>query len=515
MIALKRFLASVLLLALFLTGCRAQPPEQTEFFTMDTLMNLKLWGDPDGKAAREVVQTINALASALSVTDAQSEIARLNETGSAALSEETAALLAAALELSRRTDGAFDPTVYPLVRLWGFTGETQAVPGSAELQRALAAVGTENVLQSGQNVTLRNGAMLDFGGIAKGYAAEKCAKLLEAAGIEAALLSLGGNVQTVGTKPDGSAWAVGIADPENPTQAIATLTFTGSLALVTSGGYQRYFEEDGVRYHHILDPKTGYPARSGLASVTILAESGTLGFRNGICRIALDGLRNDLNVQGILPARGLVRRTSEEAAFRLSAIGCDGFRIIVVPVLSLHPLGCFRNTRQVIAVAVRGRNNVSVRIAPRYDVSGANVDGNITGVFDLHTFLRACYLAGNLSVLEGVFHWFGFRRQEGDGRANRCAEKQEDGNNQNCRLVRANPRLTVFIKMISLIHICRLLSHLFSNTILLYALPLSHLELLTLFVKLTSLVCAPCKVILLEPPVVPHRQFQLVSSVTV
>ena len=276
MIALKRFLASVLLLALFLTGCRAQPPEQTEFFTMDTLMNLKLWGDPDGKAAREVVQTINALASALSVTDAQSEIARLNETGSAALSEETAALLAAALELSRRTDGAFDPTVYPLVRLWGFTGETQAVPGSAELQRALAAVGTENVLQSGQNVTLRNGAMLDFGGIAKGYAAEKCAKLLEAAGIEAALLSLGGNVQTVGTKPDGSAWAVGIADPENPTQAIATLTFTCSLALVTSGGYQRYFEEDGVRYHHILDPKTGYPARSGLASVTILAESGTL-----------------------------------------------------------------------------------------------------------------------------------------------------------------------------------------------------------------------------------------------
>ena len=121
MIALKRFLVFVLLLALFLTGCRAQPPEQTEFFTMDTLMNLKLWGDPDGKAAREVVQTINALASALSVTDAQSEIARLNETGSAALSEETAALLAAALELSRRTDGAFDPTVYPLVRLWGFT----------------------------------------------------------------------------------------------------------------------------------------------------------------------------------------------------------------------------------------------------------------------------------------------------------------------------------------------------------------------------------------------------------
>ncbi len=273
---MKRFLAFVLLLALFLTGCRAQAPEQVEFFSMDTLMSVKLWGDPDGKAAREVVQTINALASALSVTDAQSEIARLNETGSAALSEETAALLAAALELSRRTDGAFDPTVYPLVRLWGFTQEVQAVPDAAALQAALSSVGTQNVLLHGSNVALLHGAMLDFGGIAKGYAAEKCAKLLEAAGIETALLSLGGNMQTVGVKPDESAWVVGIADPEAPAEPIALLTFTGSLALVTSGGYQRYFEQDGKRYHHILDPSTGYPVQNDLASATVLTESGTL-----------------------------------------------------------------------------------------------------------------------------------------------------------------------------------------------------------------------------------------------
>lgn len=276
MIALKRILLLLLFLSLLLSGCRAQAPEQVEFFSMDTLMSAKLWGDPDGNAGREVVQTVNALASALSVTDARSEISRLNKTGSAALSEETAELLRTALELSQRTDGAFDPTVYPLVRLWGFTQEVQAVPDAAAVQAALSCVGTQKVHLDADKVSLEYGTMLDFGGIAKGYAAEKCAHLLESAGITAALLSFGGNVQTVGTKPDGSAWLVGIANPEAPAEAIATLTFTGSLALVTSGGYQRYFEEDGVRYHHILDPNTGYPAQNGLTSVTVITKSGTL-----------------------------------------------------------------------------------------------------------------------------------------------------------------------------------------------------------------------------------------------
>ncbi len=88
------------------------------------------------------------------------------------------------------------------------------------------------------------------------------------------MLSLGGNVQTLGTKPDGTPWVIGIADPKNPSEAIATVTFTGSLALVTSGGYQRYFDLDGTRYHHILDPQTGRPAETGLASVTILTQDG-------------------------------------------------------------------------------------------------------------------------------------------------------------------------------------------------------------------------------------------------
>lgn len=269
---MKKLWIGVLLIALLLTGCTASKPEETDLFAMDTLMKIKIWGDPEELTL--VTDEIRRLDLLLSAADSGSLLSQINLIGAAELSGDVLTLMQDAVSLSEKTGGAFDPTVYPLVRLWGFPEEEYHVPSQDELDETLALVGTEHIHLDGSTVTLDEGTMLDFGAIAKGYAAQQCVNLLEQHGVEAALLSLGGNVQTLGTKPDGSAWTIGIADPENPSQAIAELSFFGSKALVTSGGYQRFFEFDGVSYHHILDPKTGLPADNSLASVTIISDNG-------------------------------------------------------------------------------------------------------------------------------------------------------------------------------------------------------------------------------------------------
>ena len=310
---MKRFftvyLTAALLTALLLTGCTTSAPQEAEFFAMDTLMSVKLWG---GEAATsDISAEINRLEALLSATRETSVLSQLNAAGSAELSGDTASLLAQALALSERTGGTFDPTVYPLVEAWGFPSKEYRVPDRTELDTLLSCVGTKHVHFDGSAVTLDAGTRLDLGGIAKGYAAQCCAELLKEKGVEAAILSLGGNVQTVGSKPDGSAWVVGIADPSAPSQAIAVLTFEGSMALVTSGAYQRYFEEDGVIYHHILDPQTGLPADSGLSSVTVLAEDGTLA----------DGLSTALFVMGLEEGTRFWRESNDFEAVFLTSEG--------------------------------------------------------------------------------------------------------------------------------------------------------------------------------------------------
>ena len=298
------FLTAALLTALLLTGCTTSDPQEAEFFAMDTLMSVKLWGKE--ASTSDVSAEINRLEALLSATRETSVLTQLNETGSAELSGDAASLLAQTLALSQRTGGTFDPTVYPLVEAWGFPSKEYRVPDQTELDSLLSCVGTEHVHFDGSTVTLDAGTRLDFGGIAKGYAAQCCTDLLKVKGVEAAILSLGGNVQTIGSKPDGSAWVVGIADPSDPSKAIAVLTFEGSKALVTSGAYQRYFEENGVIYHHILDPQTGLPAGSGLLSVTVLAEDGTLA----------DGLSTALFVMGLEEGTRFWRESNDfEAVF--------------------------------------------------------------------------------------------------------------------------------------------------------------------------------------------------------
>lgn len=287
---------------LLLTGCsRAQEPARRDLFAMDTVISLEIDAGGDADAAfSEAAALLAGLENALSVTKAESEVAQVNAQGGGVLSEETAALLRRSLTLSEETGGAFSPALYTLTSLWGFTTDVQRVPQQAEIDAALAGIAAGGVTLSGNTVEL-DGVQLDFGATAKGYAAQKIADAWTAEGVTAAVLSLGGNVQTIGEKPDGTPWRIGIRDPHSPEDTLGVLSLRGAYAVVTSGGYQRYFEEDGVRYSHILDPKTGYPAKSGLDSVTIVAQDGFLA----------DGLSTALYVMGLEEARTFYRSRSD------------------------------------------------------------------------------------------------------------------------------------------------------------------------------------------------------------
>lgn len=268
---MKKILPIILIFALLLSGC-APSPATHHFFAMDTVMTLQLYGsEADALACEELVKELEEK---LSVTRAESEISALNATGTATLSADTAAVLEAGLRVHKETGGAFALSIYPAVRLWGFTEEQKQVPADAELEKVRPLVKDSAIRLEGKEITLAPGMALDVGGIAKGYTADRLALLLKERQVEHYFLSLGGNVQVGGGKPDGSPWRVGIADPQGG-DPVGVVELTDG-AVVTSGGYQRNFIQDGVTYHHILDPRTLKPAQSGLVSVSVVGQSGTL-----------------------------------------------------------------------------------------------------------------------------------------------------------------------------------------------------------------------------------------------
>ncbi len=277
---MKRILAAFLLL-LCLAGCTPQPKSYTaDFFAMDTFMSITAYGDDEQAAqdtAVQLEQRINALEPALSRTREDSDLYRLNHADGAAceVSEDTYAAIEAAVQFAEWTGGAFDPTMAPLTDLWGINTDNAHVPAQTEIDAALTHVGYQNIELLGNNqVRLLNGAQLDLGGIGKGFATDAAAAMLD--GTQGVLATLGGNIGAYGENPnrDSGNWVVGIADPDDNAAFIATVEVRG-LSVVTSGDYERYFEQDGKRYHHIFDPATGYPADSGLRSVTVIDESST------------------------------------------------------------------------------------------------------------------------------------------------------------------------------------------------------------------------------------------------
>lgn len=247
-------------------------------FAMDTVMTFTIIHEDGEELLVDAEQEIRRLENLLSVTLEDSDISKLNAAAgkeAVDMHKDTQVLLQAGKELGEKTGGAFDIAISPIVKAWGFTEEEHSVPTQAELETLLPLTDpTDLILDNGSAYLQKEGMAVDLGGIAKGYASDSLKTLLKEKGVESAILSLGGNVCAIGNKPDGSPWKTAVQNPLDANDYVGLLEISDTC-VITSGGYQRYFEEDGKRYHHIIDPATGWPAENDLLSVTIVCESGT------------------------------------------------------------------------------------------------------------------------------------------------------------------------------------------------------------------------------------------------
>lgn len=240
-------------------------------------MTVTAYGEKAESAVDKAVDEINRLETVLSAEKKESDIYKLNETGSGTLSEDTKDIVAEALKINKTTKGAFDISIYPLMVKWGFTTQKYNVPSKNEISKLLENVDSSKIIfdEKSGSIKLDKNMKVDLGGIAKGYTSSRVMQIFKQCGVTSGLVSLGGNVQALGTKTDGENWQIAIENPDKSSDYIGVVSVKDK-AVITSGGYERYFEKNGKIYHHILDPKTGYPAESGLKSVTIVSDNGTL-----------------------------------------------------------------------------------------------------------------------------------------------------------------------------------------------------------------------------------------------
>lgn len=274
---MKRWIPGMMAaILLTLSGCAAeQKPVEASLFAMNTYMTFTAYGENAQSALDESTELIETAESLWSVTDQASEIHQANHSGGqpVSVSEETAALISFALEMAKQTNGALDPTIYPVLMAWGFTTNSKQVPSQQQIDTLLEQVDYTKIQLDGTTLTVPEGMQWDLGAVGKGYTADLVAEVLRKHGITSALISLGGNIHAIGSKPDGSDWRIGIRAPwESGNLGILKIS---DAAVVTSGGYENYFEDDaGNVYWHILNPATGYPADSGVQSMLIVGPEG-------------------------------------------------------------------------------------------------------------------------------------------------------------------------------------------------------------------------------------------------
>lgn len=262
------------------TGCGAKEPVSQEFFALDTVCTITVYGMSKNQAEEIITDAIELCShyeNLLSKTVEGSDVYRINNSGGAPVEvdEETIDVIEKGIELGELSDGKFDITIGAVSSLWDFKSEDPQVPDDADIKAAVKTVDYAQIEIEGNKVSLGiEGAQLDLGGIAKGYIADRVAQQMKDAGAEHAIINLGGNVVTIGSKADGSSWRVGIERPYTDRTELIGAVECMEATVTTSGVYERCFVQDGVTYHHVLDPETGYPVETEKEAVTVKGPAG-------------------------------------------------------------------------------------------------------------------------------------------------------------------------------------------------------------------------------------------------
>ena len=310
-----------LLIISVLAGCSSEsgsgskaPISQTRPDIMGTVITISIYQEAEPEVFEEVFNDLSDIADRMTIqgeNQHKSELAELSElSGKEAVkvSADTFLAIEKALKMSEDSNGAFNLAVGPLVKLWDINTEAAAIPDEEQINTTLKKVNYMDVVLDADEKSVyleHEGMMIDLGGVAKGYGGDVAADILRKNGIKSAICDLGGNIVTVGSRPDGLNWRVGVRNPVIGENGYLGIINVSDKVVVTSGGYERYFEQDGIIYHHILDTKTGFPSDSGLLSVTIISESS----------ITADLLSTAAFVLGLEEGMPLVEKYSAEAIF--------------------------------------------------------------------------------------------------------------------------------------------------------------------------------------------------------
>lgn len=277
----RKLLTLLVLLTVVFGGCAAKKdlPRLSEIgYYLDTVITLTAYVE-DSQVLKDALEECGRYEQILSRTVEGSDVWKINhaEGQPVAVSDDTITILRCAKKISDLTGGAFDVTIAPVSTIWDFTSGKAVLPDAGDIARAVELVDYTKITLDGNTVTLPAVMMIDLGGIAKGYIADQVKTYLEKRGVKHAILSFGGNVVAIGNKPDGTDWKVGLQDINGKTGDYMMVSRNSGGSSVTSGIYERGFDLDGVRYHHLLSTETGWPVQNELAAVTIFSESSMEG----------------------------------------------------------------------------------------------------------------------------------------------------------------------------------------------------------------------------------------------